>query len=326
MGGVFTCEGGNLEEYWKDVREDLKKLIHKAKEDNYDDGSYGPLFIRLAWHSSGTYDAATGTGGSNGATMRFEPEISDPENAGLDKARALLEPIKEKYPDISHSDLWILAAYVFLELSGGPSLEFHPGRVDKEGCEGIENGRLPAAEYGVKDKEVTDIDKEGRVDEWQKTADHIKEIFTRMGFTLKEACALVCGGHLYGRCHPDNSGYAGKWVAEPTVWSNEYAADMVEDTWVFVNNHSQMLGKKIHSEVCPVAGNKQYIKKLEENDDWNEDQQMMLVSDMILVWDDEFRPFLQKYAEDSDLLKKDFGEAFKKLTELGCPWTTTSEN
>jgi cytochrome c peroxidase len=53
---------------------------------------------------------------------------------------------------------------------------------------------------------------------------------------------------------------------------------------------------------------------------------MMLVSDMILVWDEEFRPFLTNYAEDADLLKKDFGEAFKKLTELGCPWTTVSEN
>ena len=112
--------------------------------------------MRLAWHSSGTYDAATGTGGSNGATMRFEPEISDPENAvafffsskkkgkktvfatfrflnvffveGLDKARALLEPIKEKYPDISYSDLWILAAYVFLELSGG-TIFVLPGKV-----------------------------------------------------------------------------------------------------------------------------------------------------------------------------------------------------
>lgn len=145
-----------------------------------------------------------------------------------------------------------------------------------------------------------------------------------MGLTLQEACALICGGHLYGRCHPDRSGYAGKWVAEPTVWSNEYAADMIEDTWVFINKHSKMNNRELHKEVCPAAGNKQYIKKLTDEDDWDEDQQMMLVADMILVWDDEFRPFLEKYAEDSDLLKKEFGEAFKKLTELGCPWAEES--
>lgn len=62
-----------------------------------------PIFIRLAWHSSGTYDAATGTGGSNGAGMRFQNEAADPENAGLAVARAFLEPVKRKFPEISYS-------------------------------------------------------------------------------------------------------------------------------------------------------------------------------------------------------------------------------
>jgi len=323
MGGFLTAERITEEQdLWSKVKDDIIKTIAQAEGDAHDDGSYGPLFIRLAWHSSGTYEAESGTGGSNGATMRFEPETSDPENAGLDKARKLLEPLKEKYPTISYSDLWICAAYVFLKESGGPSLEFHSGRVDvpEAGGEGVENGRLPAAEYGVKDKTIEDKDEEERVNNWQATAEHVKQIFTRMGLSLREACALICGGHLYGRCHRENSGYAGKWVTEPTVWSNEYAADMIEDTWVFINNHSKMLGKDIHEEVCPVAGNKQYVKKLEEDDSWDEDQQMMLVADMILLWDDEFNPHLKEFAEDSDLLKKEFGEAFKKLTELGCPW------
>lgn len=309
------------EAVWQNVKEDMLELMDSAADKNYDDGTYGPLFIRLAWHSSGTFDAATGTGGSNGATMRFGPEKDDPENAGLNIARDLLESIKEKYPQLSYSDIWIFAAYVFLEQSGGPVIPFTPGRVDKtEEDGGIENGRLPAAEYGVEDKTVEDVDNEDRVENWQATAEHVKQIFTRMGFSLQEACALICGGHLYGRCHDDRSGYNGKWVAEPTVWSNEYAADMIEDTWVFINKHSQMNNRELHSEVCPAAGKKQYIKKLTDEDDWNEDQQMMLVADMILVWDEDFRPYLTKYAEDSDLLKKEFGEAFKKLTELGCPW------
>ena len=70
---------------------------------SWDDGSLAPIFIRLAWHSSGTYDAATGTGGSNGAGMRFQNEAADPENAGLAPARAFLEPVKRKFPEISYS-------------------------------------------------------------------------------------------------------------------------------------------------------------------------------------------------------------------------------
>jgi len=66
------------------------------EEDNYDDGSYGPVLVRLAWHASGTYDAATGTGGSNGATMRFAPESEHGANAGLKNARDFLEPIKRE--------------------------------------------------------------------------------------------------------------------------------------------------------------------------------------------------------------------------------------
>ena len=82
-----------------------------------DDGSLAPILIRLAWHSSGTYDASTKTGGSNngglgGATMRFGKEAADPENTGLDKARAFLDPLVHKYPGLTYSDLWILAAYV----------------------------------------------------------------------------------------------------------------------------------------------------------------------------------------------------------------------
>ncbi len=80
------------------VREEIKKIVPKA---GWDDGSTGPILVRLAWHASGTYDAKTKTGGSDGATMRFHAESNDPANAGLEHARTFLEPIKEKYPWIS---------------------------------------------------------------------------------------------------------------------------------------------------------------------------------------------------------------------------------
>ena len=98
------------------VRRELLLLMDNPQ---WDDGSLAPIFIRLAWHSSGTFDKASGTGGSSGAGMRFEYEASDPENAGLATARAFLEPVKRRFPAISYSDLWILASYVAIEHTGG---------------------------------------------------------------------------------------------------------------------------------------------------------------------------------------------------------------
>ena len=128
------------------VRRELKLLMDNP---SWDDGSLAPIFIRLAWHSSGTYDEASGTGGSNGAGMRFSTEAADPENAGLATARAFLEPVKRRFPAISYSDLWVLAAYVGIEHTGGPTIPFSPGRSDHQDeayWKGMSYGRLPAAE------------------------------------------------------------------------------------------------------------------------------------------------------------------------------------
>jgi len=89
--GVFTPK---YEDYQKVYNEIASRLEEK---DDYDDGSYGPVLVRLAWHASGTYDKETGTGGSNGATMRFAPEGDHGANAGLLAARDFLEPVKSKY-------------------------------------------------------------------------------------------------------------------------------------------------------------------------------------------------------------------------------------
>ena len=88
-----------------------------TSEPEWDDGNLAPVLIRLAWHSSGTYCARTGTGGSCGAGMRFPggPEAGDPENAGLTRAQKFLEPVAKEFPTVSVSDLWILAAYVGIE-------------------------------------------------------------------------------------------------------------------------------------------------------------------------------------------------------------------
>merc|ERR1719273_2511830 len=125
--------------------------------------------------------------------MRFEPEMKDGANAGLEHARNKLEKIKEKYPDISYADLWILASYVAIEEMGGPRIEFQPGRSDaKDGSACPVTGRLPDATLG---------------------ADHVREVFYRMGLN-------------------DRSGFDGPWTRAPTTVSNEFFNRLFEEKWV----------------------------------------------------------------------------------------------
>ena len=307
------------------VRQELKLLMDNP---SWDDGSLAPILIRLAWHSSGTYDKATNTGGSNGAGMRFETEAADPENAGLNVARSFLEPVKKKFPNISYSDLWILAAYVGIEHTGGPSIPFTPGRTDHVDDSywtrtGMTYGRLPAAEKylcpHIDDSQLgNSVDAFGKVYGWEGLCTHVRnEVFYRMGFNDQEIVALLCGGHVYGRCHPTFSGYAGPWVEHPTEFSNEYATDMLEDEWTLIGHADTWLDEQGAAELRPAPGKRQFVNKQKGkiSDDAN---QMMLVSDMILAWDPNFRVHLEAYAADESRLRNDFGNAFKKLTELGC--------
>ncbi|CAM9911529.1 unnamed protein product, partial [Phaeothamnion confervicola] len=100
------------------LREDIGELIDADTAKNGDGTSIGPTLVRLAWHASGTYSKVDGTGGSNGATMRFPPEAS----------RAALEPLKAKYPGISYADLWTFAGAAAIEHLGGPTIAWRPGR------------------------------------------------------------------------------------------------------------------------------------------------------------------------------------------------------
>lgn len=323
--GAASAKIGGSADYCA-VREELKLLMDNP---SWDDGSLAPIFIRLAWHSSGTFDAASGTGGSNGAGMRFETEAADPENAGLEVARAFLEPVKRKFPEITYSDLWILAAYVGIEYTGGPVIPFTPGRTDHVDetywtNQRMTYGRLPAAEKylcpHIEGADLgTNLDTGGRVVGWEGLCSHVRnEVFYRMGFNDQEIVALLCGGHVYGRCHPNFSGYAGPWVEHPTQFSNEYATDMIEDDWTLVSNKDTWLDAQGAAELRPAPGNRQFVNKQPGKIDDDEPNQMMLVSDMILAWDPNFRVYLEAYAASEDRLREDFGKAFKKLTELGC--------
>ncbi|KAI9893626.1 MAG: heme peroxidase [Vezdaea aestivalis] len=199
---------------FKPKPEDYQKVydaIAKRLEehDDWDDGSYGPVLLRLAWHCSGTYDKATGTGGSNGATMRFSPEGDHGANSGLKAARDFMEPVKEAYPWITYSDLWTLGGVCALQEMQGPSIPWRPGRSDRDVSFSTPDGRLP---------------------DGSKEQSHLRSIFYRMGFNDQEIVALS-GAHALGRCHTDRSGFDGPWTFSPTILTNDYYRLLINETW-----------------------------------------------------------------------------------------------
>jgi hypothetical protein len=125
--------------------------------------------------------------------------------AGLKSARDFLEPIKAKYPGMSYADLWTLAGAHYVEKSGGPKINWRPGRTDSPNPTTVTDGRLPNADCGAPSANVA----------------HIRQVFGRMGFSDQEMVALI-GAHALGRCHTDASGYTGPWTRAETTFSNEF--------------------------------------------------------------------------------------------------------
>lgn len=214
----YTQEGnvsaGSTPKVFNPTKDDYQKVYNEIasrleEKDDYDDGSYGPVLVRLAWHASGTYDKETGTGGSNGATMRFSPEGDHGANAGLKAARDFLEPVKQKFPWITYSDLWILAGVAAIQEMQGPIIPYRPGRTDRDVSFCTPDGRLPDASQGQK---------------------HLRGIFGRMGFNDQEIVALS-GAHALGRCHTDRSGFSGPWTFSPTVLTNDYYKLLLDERW-----------------------------------------------------------------------------------------------
>jgi len=265
------------------VRKDIAELIEKVSNEREDGSGIGPTFVRLAWHASGTYSKEDGTGGSNGATMRFSPEKDWGANAGLQIARDLLETIKQKYPGISYADLWTLAGVVAIEEMGGPKITWRPGRVDDvDGKRIVPDGRLPSADAGSP----------------EKTAQHVRDIFYRMGFNDREIVALI-GAHCLGRCRVENSGYFGPWTRGETTFSNEFFRLLKEGKWKTKTTHK---GGR-------WTGPFQYESP--------EGDIMMLPADMVLIQDPKFKEVVDLYASNEELFFQDFSSAFSKLLELG---------
>lgn len=204
----------------KAIKNDLFALMTDSQDWwPADYGHYGPLFIRMAWHSAGTYRTGDGRGGAGTGTQRFAPLNSWPDNGNLDKARFLLWPIKQKYGQkISWADLMILAGNCALESMGFKTFGFAGGREDvwepeKDIYWGAENEWLGDKRYtGERDLEnplaavqmgliyVNPEGPNGNPDPLASAKD-IRETFGRMAMNDEETVALVAGGHTFGKCH-----------------------------------------------------------------------------------------------------------------------------
>ncbi|KAJ4966824.1 hypothetical protein NE237_018673 [Protea cynaroides] len=185
-------------EYFKEIekaRRDLRALISSK--------NCAPIMLRLAWHDAGTYDVTTNTGGPNGS-IRNEEEHMHSSNNGLKIAIDLCEEVKAKHPKITYADLYQLAGVVAVEVTGGPTIDFVPGR--KDSLVSPKEGRLPDAKQGVK---------------------HLRDVFYRMGLNDKDIVALS-GGHTLGRAHPERSGFEGPWTKEPLKFDNSYFVELLK--------------------------------------------------------------------------------------------------
>jgi len=241
------------------VKSDLEELMTDSKDWwPADYGHYGPLFIRMAWHSAGTYRTSDGRGGASGGHQRLPPVDSWPDNVNLDKARRLLWPVKQKYGrKLSWGDLIVLAGNVALESMGFETFGFAGGREDDyKPDEAVDWG--PEDEWETTSEERFDedgslkwplgntvmgliyVNPEGPNGEpdLEGSAKNIRESFSRMAMNDEETVALIAGGHTFGKVHgaDDPEEHIGPEPAAASIeeqglgWENEFGEGKGPDT------------------------------------------------------------------------------------------------
>ncbi|KAH1057473.1 hypothetical protein J1N35_035538 [Gossypium stocksii] len=263
------CAASNPDQL-KSAREDLKQLLNSQ--------FCHPILVRLGWHDAGTYNKNIEEwpqrGGANGS-LRFEVELKHAANAGLVNALSLIQPIKDKYSDVTFADLFQLASATAIEEAGGPKIPMKYGRVDVSGPnECPEEGRLPDAGPPL-------------------PADHLREVFYRMGLNDKEIVALS-GAHTLGRSRPERSG----WGKPETKYTKEGPGTPGGQSWT----------------VQWLKFDNSYFKDIKAKRD---EDLLVLPTDAVLFEDPSFKVYAEKYAEDQETFFKDYAEAHAKLSKLG---------
>jgi len=239
------------------VKEDIEAVMTTSQEWwPADYGHYGPLFIRMAWHSAGTYRTTDGRGGASGGRQRLAPLNSWPDNANLDKARRLLWPVKQKYGrKLSWADLIVLAGNVALESMGFETFGFAGGREDDFAPDAAVDwgpeDEMEASERFDDEGELEDplgatvmgliyVNPEGPDGEPdpEASAENIRESFSRMAMNDEETVALIAGGHTFGKVHgaDDPDDHVGPEPEAAPIeeqglgWANEHGSGKGADT------------------------------------------------------------------------------------------------
>lgn len=325
------------------VQADLLALMKDSKEEwPADYGNYGPLFVRLAWHCSGTFRDTDGRGGCSGGRQRFEPEASWEDNGNLDKARALLGPIKDKYGlGLSWGDLFVMAGTTAIESMGGPTLGICVGRVDDEDgsrSEGLTPGEEVDDEcpegngncgkpFGTTTSGLIYVNPEGPMGKPipDQSAVQVRDTFDRMGMNDYETVALVGGGHSFGKAHGTltsdggkggkgentyTTGFEGPWTTNPTGWDNSYFQNLVNYEWEVhevLSGHNQWRVKTGGNSSSPHA-QKAHGKGTQDI--------MMLTSDIALLHDPEskYQNIVDEFATNPAKFDEAFAKAWHKLT------------
>ncbi|KAJ8510176.1 hypothetical protein OPV22_000610 [Ensete ventricosum] len=254
----------------RSAREDIKELLKTT--------FCHPILVRLGWHDAGTYDKNVvewpKCGGANGS-LRFEIELNHAANAGLVNVLKLIQPIKDKYSSITYADLFQLASATAIEEAGGPQIPMKYGRVDVSGPEQCpDEGRLPDAGPS-------------------SPADHLRDVFYRMGLDDKEIVALS-GAHTLGRARPERSG----WGKPETKYTKDGPGAPGGQSWT----------------VQWLKFDNSYFKDIMERKD---EELLVLPTDAVLLEDPSFKIHATKYTMDQDAFFKDYAEAHAKLSNLG---------
>jgi len=335
------------------VKLDMEKLLRESNDCwPADGGSYGALMIRLAWHCSGTYreDGNNKMGGCTGGRLLYEPERSWPDNTNLDKARALLYPLKKKYGDaLSWGDLMILAGTTALRQYGMPLKRMCFGRVDEAdgtrslvlGPTALQEEKYPCQKNGeckaplpttVGLIYVNPEGPMGNASNLAGSAAEIRSVFKIMGHNDRSSVALIGGGHAIGKAHGACQGAPGlspveAFAKNESIWKGSCGNGKGENTFTSgFEGHwtsqpqkwdneffKDLVGKKWVLDSSP-AGQGQYVMDESEKDKY---RRIRLTTDMALLYDEDYKQIVEEFAHEThgqSRLNEAFDIAWDALT------------